>query len=108
MKLKLSKKVQSLILPTEGEAALSSPFAGSASIQNLIREQHAAGVVAKDGAINVNLTAEEGALLATHAQGRINALEVSLAACTTDEQRKPYFGENSAWRALVKQIFPPA
>lgn len=104
MKLKFSKKVQSLILPTEGEAAGTEPFAGSAPIQALIREQWAQGGLAKDGSIQIEVGPEYAAVLRGHAVARLTALEASLAACATDEERKPFFGENSAWRALQKQI----
>jgi hypothetical protein len=104
MKLKFSKKVQSLILPTEGEAAGTQPFEGSASIQALIREEWGTGAIAKDGSIAVWVSSIQSNALRAHASARLEVLDAALAACTTDEERKPYFGESSAWRALKKQI----
>lgn len=108
MKLKLSKKVQSLVLPTEGEAAGSLPFAGCEAVQALVRGQWSAGAIAKDGSISIEAPDEVAAVLREHATARLAALEVSLNACTTDEERKPFFGENSAWRALMRQLEPIA
>lgn len=106
MKLKLSKKVQSLVLPTEGEAAGKVPFEGAELIQAIIRGKWAAGGIAKDGSISVELSDADFAPLRAYATARLAALEASLAACTTDEERKPFFGENSAWRALMRQVEP--
>jgi hypothetical protein len=108
MKLKLSKKVQSLILPTEGGAAGTAPFEGAQSVQAIIRAQWAAGGIAKDGSISVEVPDLQAELLRGHATARLAALEVSLANCATDEERKPFFGENSAWRALMRQLDPVA
>lgn len=108
MKLKLSKKVQSLILPTEGEAAGTVPFEGAQSVQAIIRAQWASGGIAKDGSMSVEVPDLQVELLRGHATARLAALEVSLANCATDEERKPFFGENSAWRALMRQLEPVA
>ncbi|KVN83409.1 hypothetical protein [Burkholderia ubonensis] len=107
-RLKLSKKVQSLVLPTEGEAAGVLPFEGCEYLQALIRAQWAAGGIAKDGSINVEVTDAQAELLRGHATARLTALEASLANCATDEERKPFFGENSAWRAVMRQLEPVA
>jgi hypothetical protein len=108
MKLKLTKKLQSLILPTEGEAAGTVPFDGAELIQVVIRGKWAAGGIAKDGSISVELGDADVERLRGHATARLAVLEVSLAACTTDEERKPFFGENSAWRGLMRQLEPVA
>ncbi|WP_109479108.1 hypothetical protein [Paraburkholderia sp. C35] len=108
MKLKLTKKLQSLILPTEGEAAGTAPFEGAELLQALIRGVWAAGGIAKDGSISLEVADTDVERLRGHATARLAALEASLANCTTDEERKPFFGENSSWRGLMRQIDPVA
>lgn len=104
MKLKISKKLQSIILPATQPGVLASPFAGSASIQNLIREQWASGGLDKAGAVSINVTEQEAELLAGFANERLTVLTATLDACTTDEEKKPHFGEHSSLSALLRNV----
>lgn len=99
LQLKLSKKIQSLIgLNTTAGDRLHSK----------VSEQLRHGAEDKAGAVQIMADDEEVAYLSFTAGQRIGTLDSLLQAATTDEERKPYFGEHSAWRALMKQIEPPA
>lgn len=104
MKLKISKKMSTLLMPTEVDGTLVSAVAGCASIQDLIRAQWATGGIAKDGSMFIVVNDMEVGVLAAHALSVIPELEAALEAATTDEEKRPFFGLHSSWSALLRNI----
>lgn len=104
MKLKISKKLQSILVPPTPPGVSCSPFEGSAPIQDLIRAQWACGGLDKSGAVSINASEQEADLLAAFANERLAVLTKSIDACKTDEEKKPFFGEHSSLSALLRSI----
>lgn len=104
MKLKISKKMSSLLMPTEVDGMLFSAVSGSASIQDLIRAQWASGGIAKDGSIYIVVNETEVGVLTAHALSVIPGIEAALEVATTDEEKRPFFGLHSSWSALLRNI----
>lgn len=96
MKLKISKKMQSLIWANSAPAVMLK-----------IDAEISGGRTDKAEAVNIEADEADVARLRELAGERLPILDSALQAATTPEESKPHFGEHSAWRALMRQIEPP-
>ncbi|MCU1483141.1 MAG: hypothetical protein JWQ19_3927 [Subtercola sp.] len=104
MKLKFSKKMQTIIMPGEQDGAPWAGLSGCDTIRDTLRTAWAAGSLAKDGSCVIAITDAEAHILTEHGKLALAELELKLAECKTDEEKKPFFGRNSAWSALLRSI----
>jgi hypothetical protein len=104
MKLKFSKKMQSIIMPGEQDGAPWAGLSGCDTIRDTLRTAWAAGALAKDGSCVIEVSEAEAHILTEHGKLALAELELKLNECKTDEEKKPFFGRNSAWSALMRAI----
>ena len=102
--LKISKTMQAIIMPGEQDGAPYAGLSGADTIRDLLREQYRIHAILKDGAVFIDVSDIEAHMLAEHCKLALMDLEQRIAACKTDEEKKPFFGRNSAWSALLRNI----
>jgi hypothetical protein len=102
--LKISKTMQAIIMPGEQGGAPYAGLSGVDTIRDLIRQQYGIHAIAKDGAVYIDVSDIEAHMLAEHAKLARTDLEQRIAECKTDEEKKPFFGRNSTWSALLRNI----
>lgn len=85
------------------ENIVPEPVALLGKINDRILADH----IDKAGAVVIEADAADVDVLRMEAAGRMPILDSALESASTDEERKPHFGEHSAWRALLRQIDQP-
>jgi|GEM_PF-5708658 len=96
--LKISKKVA---------AMLAEALAAEGGILKRIEAEVAAGREDKAGAVMIEATREDCALLYGYALGSMSKLDAELPNAAAEDKHK-LLGQHSAWRALVRQVAEPA
>ncbi|MFM0608652.1 hypothetical protein PQR05_29400 [Paraburkholderia sediminicola] len=108
MKLKISKKMATIILPGTPREEGGEPWPGLPgcdTIRDKMRTIWATpGGLSKDGSCVIDASDAEAHILAEHGKLALAELEIKLNECTADEEKKPFFGANSAWSALMRAI----
>jgi hypothetical protein len=92
--LKISKKMASLL----------ATYLHDGGTHAKVEAETAAGRADKAGAVNIEVPRDDAIFLHGFALGRKHALDAALEKASTDDERKPLFGEHSAWSALLRQL----
>jgi isochorismate hydrolase len=93
--LKISKKAANLIWTYSARAIMLK-----------IDMEISGGRFDSKGVVKIEADAADIARLREQIAERLPVLDAALKAATTDEERKPLFGEHSAWSALLRQLPP--
>jgi hypothetical protein len=93
--LKISKKMAALLIEAFPEGSLRARIEAETVAERFV----------KDGAVMIEATSDDIALLYGYALGSMSKLDAELPQAAAEDRHK-LLGQHSAWRALVRQVAP--